>query len=705
MTDMNARDPARRHPPRTNDSHPLASGRSPALLLVCALLAACGGGSGGGDDEPAPSGYSLGGTVSGLSGTLVLTNTVNNDSITLTANGSFTFPTRLDPGDSYNVAATTQPAAGCSVSNGAGTAAANVSSVTVSCTVIDQFTLAYRSIKTFRLLWPAVTGATYYRLFEDPDGASGYTRIGGDIAGTFYDHVLDVPLWERLNARYVLQACNDVSGCGADSSPVFVAGTLAGAVGYVKASNTDTTDYFGVAVALSADGGTLAVGARLEDSAATGINGNQADNSLTATGAVYVYVRTAGTWAQQAYIKSSVADAGDTFGSTVALSADGNTLAVGAYLEDSASTVINGNLLDDSATDSGAVYVYTRSGTVWSSPPTYIKPANTGVGDWFGSALALSGDGDTLAVGAHNEDSATTVINGDATDNNASNSGAVYVFARAGGAWSQQAYVKAANADATDDFGWAVALSFDGDRLAVGAKSEDSAATVIDGDAADDTAADAGAAYVFERVSGVWSQQAYIKAANAQQLDRFGSALALSSDGATLAVGAYLEDGAGTGAGGDAANNDAPNAGAAYVFVESGGSWTQQAYLKASNTAVSDEFGYALALSADGDRLAVGARLEDSDATGLAGSQADNGETIDSGAVYVFDRAGSDWAQQAYVKASNTDAADEFGYVLAFSGDGDTLAAGAYLEDSAATGIGGDATDDSAALAGAVYLY
>src|SRR5262249_12475652 len=147
----------------------------------------------------------------------------------------------------------------------------------------------------------------------------------------------------------------------------------------------------------------------------------------------------------------------------------------------------------------------------------------------------------------------------------------------------------------------------------------------------------------------------------------------------------------------------ASNAGAVYVFTRSGSLWNLQAYIKASNTEAGDSFGASVALAADGSILAVGAPLEDSSATGINNSQA-NGAT-DSGAVYVFARSGSVWAQQAYVKASNTGAGDEFGFSVALSPDGLTLAAGAIAEDSAATGVGGDQSSNAASNAGAAYTF
>jgi hypothetical protein len=307
----------------------------------------------------------------------------------------------------------------------------------------------------------------------------------------------------------------------------------------------------------------------------------------------------------------------------------------------------------------------------------YIKSSNTGTSDYFGF-VALSGD--TLAVGVYNEDSNATGIGGDEADNSASDSGAVYVFTRTGATWSQQAYIKSSNTGTTDYFGRSVALS--GDTLAVGAYGEASNTTGIDGNQADNSAPGSGAVYVFTRTGTTWSQQAYIKASNAEAYDYFGYSVALSGD--TLAVGAYAEAG---------------GSGAAYVFTRTGATWSQQAYIKASNTGAIDFFGTSVALS--GDTLVVGAEGEASNATGIGGDQADN-SALNSGAVYMFTRTGATWNQQAYIKASNTGANDFFGVSVALSGD--TLAVGAICESSSATGIDGDQADNSALYSGAVYV-
>jgi hypothetical protein len=208
---------------------------------------------------------------------------------------------------------------------------------------------------------------------------------------------------------------------------VAIASAMLAAIGYAKASNPGPNDFFGVAVALSSDGNTLAVGAQLEDSAATGIGGDQASNAAADSGAVYVFIRSGGTWSQQAHVKASNTGAGDQFGRAMALSGDSNTMAVGARLEDSAATGINGDQADNSAASSGAVYVFTRSGVSWSQQ-AYVKASNTGVGDDFGESVPLSSNGNTLAVGVRFEDSAATGIGGNQADNSALDSGAVYLY-------------------------------------------------------------------------------------------------------------------------------------------------------------------------------------------------------------------------------------------------------------------------------------
>ena len=229
-----------------------------------------------------------------------------------------------------------------------------------------------------------------------------------------------------------------------------------------------------------------------EASNATGVNGNQADNSAPGAGAVYVFTRSAGVWTQQAYLKASNTDAGDNFGVTVALKDD--TLAVAAYDEASNATGVNGDQTDNSNGGSGAVYVFTRTAGIWSQQ-AYIKPSNSG--GLFGYSVALVGD--TLAVGAPFEASNATGVNGNQFNTSAPLAGAVYVFTWTAGVWSQQAYLKASNTDAGDRFGHD--LQIDGETLAVGARFEASAAGGVNADQTDNSAPNAGAVSCYAEVA------------------------------------------------------------------------------------------------------------------------------------------------------------------------------------------------------------
>ena len=140
------------------------------------------------------------------------------------------------------------------------------------------------------------------------------------------------------------------------------------------------------------------------------------------------------------------------------------------------------------------------------------------------------------------------------------------------------------------------------------------------------------------------------------------------------------------------------------MFTRSASTWSQQAYVKASNTGANDNFGWSVALSADGNKLATGAFGEASNASGIGGLQTDN-STNRAGAVYVFTRSAGTWSQQAYVKASNAGADDNFGWAIALSADGNTLATASNLEDSGAIGINGNQGDNSVSSSGSVYIY
>ncbi len=495
-----------------------------------------------------------------------------------------------------------------------------------------------------------------------------------------------------------------------DTFSLFVNGVGWYQEAYVKAANNDAGDNFGRMTSLSGD--NLAVGASLESSNQTTItNGATAsgDNSNGYSGAVYLYKRTGSSWVQEAYIKAINNDADDGFGYSTSLS--GDTLAVGALGEDSNQTTITNGAtasLNNSIPSTGAVYIFKRTGSSWTQE-AYIKAVNNGPYDIFGSSTSLSGD--TLAVGALGEDSnQTTITNGGtaSTDNSNQQSGAVYIYKRTGSSWIQEAYIKAVNNNISDQFGANTSLS--GDTLAVGASNEDSNQTTItNGTTAstDNSGSENGAIYIYKRTGNSWTQEAYIKSANNDANDQFGQSTSLSGD--TLAVGVPSEDSNQTTITNGATasgNNSNSNSGAVYLYKRTESLWAQEAYIKSANNDSNDNFGVSTSLS--GDTLAVGARSEDSNQTTITNgaTASGNNSNSNSGAVYVYKRTGSSWAQEAYLKASNNDASDSFGYSTSLSGD--TLAVGANFESSNQTTITNGtsaSSNNSNSTSGAVYIY
>lgn len=606
-----------------------------------------------------------------------------------------------------------------------------------------QLLFAGYGIKTLSFIWAKVEQTSFYRILEQPAPGAGFTDISGDIDGLGngpfrYTASLRLHTTDWSNAKYMFEACNDEGCTGSNDTLDVSPSDSVSMIGYLKPFDPVAAGQFGYSLAYSADGVTLAVGAcpqgvvpdtgavyvythdgatwtqqvKLKGSreaglygfgcsvaisgagdvlavtamgdasSRTGIDPVGEDTAAPNSGAVYVFRRTDGIWAEEAYIKASNTGANDAFGIALALSADGATLAVGANNEDgngsgAYATLPHGAEDNDSAPDSGAVYVFTHDGTGWAQQ-AYIKAPNAGTGDRFGTAVALSDTGAMLAVGAPLEDSAGFGANDDCgsaqqLDNCLVDSGAAYVFTRsAGGAWSQQDFLKAQVPGAEDNFGDALDISADGSVLGIGAPLEDSAATGVGGNPVNDCDAaladrvncslNSGAAYLFGRSGTSWSQLVYIKASNTEpgecnvfpsSCDWFGTAVAISGDGSILAVGAPREDSFTSGINvppiSVSRKNSNRDSGAVYIYRD-------QAFLNmvkssaGERTTVDDNFGSALALSADGANLAVGAVGDDCPFTGQAGKPVYSGLTndnmqpdlslcgtpADSGSVYLY---------------------------------------------------------------------
>ena len=396
----------------------------------------------------------------------------------------------------------------------------------------------------------------------------------------------------------------------------------------------------GYNVAIDAD--TLVIGDPNSDVDASGVAG------AAPGGVARVYTRVGATWSLQATLKASNAEMGDSFGTSVSI--DGDTLIVGASGEDSDATGVDGDETNDGIDNAGAAYVFVRNNGAWTQQ-AYLKSSAPGIFDAFGQAVVI--DGDTIAVGAPNEDSNALGVGGDPTNDMSMDSGAVYIFQRQGVTWSAGDYIKAS---AAREFSFGRALALQGDTLVAGAPGRGGINT-------NPTTGPAGGGNVnvYTRVAGVWSHEAEIVNGNTQNGDAFGNAIALDAD--TIVIGALAEDNI---------SNSLGNSGVIYVYTRQGGVWTEQTALRAFEPDQSDAFGTSVAIL--GDTIYAGAIREQSVATGVNGdAQDDTGSSV--GAVYTYTRSGSTWSSGAYIKPDVVTSTMRFGSSLAV--DGSTLVIGA----------------------------
>lgn len=386
----------------------------------------------------------------------------------------------------------------------------------------------------------------------------------------------------------------------------------------LTASDGGSFDQFGDTIAL--DGDTAIVGASNADTDA----GEDA-------GAAYVFTRDSdGSWGETQVLHPADAQPDERFGAAVALA--GDQAIVGAT--------------DGTDGESGAAYVFTRdTDETWRESQTLTASDASGNDD-FGIAIALSGDGDTALIGALGAE-----VDG-------VSSGAAYVFTHDGDSWSETKKLSASDPTDGDAFGnfEAVALDRDGTTALVG-----------DGLKQDASGDPVGAAYVFQRDDGAWTEVAELTAEDeADTTDLFGTAVALDDAGTTAVVGATFDD-------------VDLNEGAVYVFADDGSEWTRTTRLTASDGHRLDSLGFPVTLSGNGTALLAGARHDDDKGT-------------DAGSAYLFTQDSGAWTEPEKFTASDPEPTDEYGSGLAIS---------------AGTGFVGAAGDDNdnGTSAGAVYVY
>jgi hypothetical protein len=334
----------------------------------------------------------------------------------------------------------------------------------------------------------------------------------------------------------------------------------------------------------------------------TALIGADGDNSFQ--GAAYLFTKSNGLWSQGQKLTASDGLPGDEFGYRVAL-ADA-TLVVGAF-----TATVNGN------TSQGAAYVFTNSNNTWSESQK-LTANDGGLFDNFGAAVAL--DGATLVVAA----------NGATVGGNPAQ-GAVYVFTESNGTWTQTQKLTANDGAAYDNFGLSVALQ--GTTVLVG-----SPRAAVGSNAAQ------GAVYVFTESNGTWTQTQKLTASDGAANDSFGQSVAIRVS--TALVGAY-----------NASVNGQVGQGAAYIFTNSNGTWSETQKLTANDGAANANFGNAVAL--DSTHALIGADVS------TVGSNTSQGK------AYLFNESNGNWSQSATLVASDGATDDFFGAALTL--DGPTL--------------------------------
>jgi len=481
-------------------------------------------------------------------------------------------------------------------------------------------TLTYEPTKAFRFTWQDVQDATYYLLQERIDTGDKLVVVSDKILlGTqTFKHI--VPLYARLNAEYVLQSCN-FAGC-IDGETVSVEPTsFFNSVGIVNLNLTTPANRLALSVSLSSDGKTLAVSTGLDSPTSivaiiftfvnkkwqqqstisldniksssaenrsntisavalsqdgntlvlslpgddSGLAGVPTDTSLIDSGAVYVYSRNGDNWIQQAYLKAGNIGAGDRFGNSVDLSADGNTLVIAAPFEDSNAMGVNGVQNNDLSLDSGAAYVFNRDGTSWTQQ-SYIKASNSDIDDRFGASITLSGDGKTFVAGVEEEDG---------INNTLLRTGAAYVFVLDSlNNWLEQQILKPMVIEVMAGFGHDVDLSFNGNTLV----------TVQSGGNR--------SVYIFDRNENqIWSQKFILSPGTLGSVN-------LDNSGSILMVGQPAD----FGRLGDFGGNRSRANGSVSSFVFDGSQWIRQARITSNR----GNSGSVFDLSGDGKTLVDG---------------------------------------------------------------------------------------------------
>ena len=420
----------------------------------------------------------------------------------------------------------------------------------------------------------------------------------------------------------------------------------------------DSSDQFGWSVSISADGTRAIVGARYDDIPS---------QYTSDPGGAYIYTRVVSDdrsdcWKFEARLTHPTPYNSDHFGWSVSMSDDGNRVIVGTEYGDvdRRGTLSNGTT-QNALSDAGSAHIFSRDAYgAWTHEKELRNPVLQ-ASDYFGYSVAISGDGNRVIVGAYRDD-----VNG-------SDTGTAQIFQRDATttpiSWTHEkelthAGVSGQTISSSDQFGWSVSISTDGSLAIVGARYTDS------------PEGNAGSAYVFKRntTTNDWNIEQRLTNTGGylgtESSDYFGYSVAISGDGTRVIVGAYGDNGIGTNLG---------DQGSAHIFRRDATttpiSWVYEKELQHTSSMQSvdssDQFGWSVSISNDGNRVIAGARY-----TNLGGGNA--------GSAYVFDRTTgtNDWTLNTMLVHPTPASSDYFGYSVAISGDGTYTIVGAYADDN-----------------------
>ncbi len=547
-----------------------------AVMAAMFLISACGSkGGGGGNGTPS---YTVGGTLSGLTGTVVLQNNESDD-LTITADGAFTFATKVADGGAYSVTVLTQPATQtCTASSNTGTiAGADVTSVSVVC-----------SVNTYNV-GGTISGLTGTVVLQN-NGADDLSVVSN---GTFTfatkvaeggAYAVTVKTWPFLQKCIISNGTGTIAGANVTNVTV----ACASGPSKLAASDGAANDDYGGSVSVSGNGTTVVVGST---GSTVGANAYQ--------GSAYVYIWSGSAWTETKLVASDGA-ASNQFGCSVAISSDGSTVVVGtngpgkvyvykwsgsAWVEtkltasdgkqigdsvavsSDGTTVVAAASTDDIvAVDQGSVYVFKWSGSAWTE--TKLVASDGAAYDYLGGSadsLSVSSDGNTVVAGSESDDIGANASQGSA-----------YIFKWNGSAWAETK-LTASDGTANDYYGESVDISTDGLTVVVGAPN-----------------ANKGVVYIYKFSGSSWGETKLIASDEATKVNSsFGNYVSVSSDGQSLAVGD---------------NSDGSfYQGSAYVYKWNGSAWIETK-LTAADGAASDYYGQSVAISSDGSTVAVGAK-------------------------------------------------------------------------------------------------